>query len=99
MDYSNVPTVVFANPPIGSVGLSEQKAIKDYGIDKIKVYRSKFTSMHYALSPVENPKSQSFFKVVCLLPDEKLIGIHCIGKGVDEMMQGFAIAIKAGATK
>lgn len=99
MDYTNVPSVIFSHPPIGSVGLSEKNAIKKYGIDNIKVYRSRFTSMHYALANDENIKSQTFFKVVCLKPDEKLIGIHCIGKGVDEMMQGFAVAIKAGATK
>ena len=56
--------------------------------------------MHYALANEENIKAQTFFKMVCLKSEhEKVIGIHCIGRGVDEMMQGFAVAIKAGATK
>lgn len=99
MDYTNVPSVIFAHPPIGSVGMSEQNAIRKYGVDNIKVYKSRFTSMHYALANDETIKAQSFFKMVCLKPEEKVIGIHCIGKGVDEMIQGFAVAIKAGATK
>lgn len=99
MDYTNVPSVIFAHPPIGSVGLSETKAIEKYGADNIKVYKTKFTSMHYALANEENIKSKTFMKLITLKPEEKVIGIHCIGRGVDEMMQGFAVAIKAGATK
>jgi glutathione reductase (NADPH) len=99
MDYTGVPSVIFSHPPMGSCGLSEKKAVETYGKDNLKIYKSSFTSMHYALASEDYIKSQTFFKMICLLPDEKVIGIHCIGRGVDEMMQGFAVAMKAGATK
>lgn len=96
LDYTNVPTVIFSHPAIGSVGLSEEAAIEAYGRDQIKVYRSQFTSMYTA---VTDHRQACLMKLVCQGPDEKVVGLHGIGYGVDEMIQGFAVAIKMGATK
>ncbi|MFC3928007.1 glutathione-disulfide reductase [Streptococcus caprae] len=96
IDYTNVPTVIFSHPAIGSVGISEEAALAQYGQDAIKVYRSSFTPMYTALGDHRQP---SKMKLVTLGDDEKIIGLHGIGYGVDEMIQGFAVAIKMGATK
>ena len=96
LDYTDVATVVFSHPVIGSVGLTEEKAIAKYGEENIKVYKSSFTPMYTALGDNRQP---STMKLVTLGEDEKIIGLHGIGYGVDEMIQGFSVAIKMGATK
>ena len=96
LDYTDVATVVFSHPVIGSVGLTEEKAIAKYGSENIKVYKSSFTPMYTALGDNRQP---STIKLVTLGEDEKIIGLHGIGYGVDEMIQGFSVAIKMGATK
>jgi len=96
LDYTDVATVVFSHPVIGSVGLTEEKAIAKYGPENIKVYKSSFTPMYTALGDNRQP---STMKLVTLGEDEKIIGLHGIGYGVDEMIQGFSVAIKMGATK
>ena len=96
LDYTDVATVVFSHPVIGSVGLTEEKAIAKYGEENIKVYKSSFTPMYTALGDNRQP---STMKLVTLGDDEKIIGLHGIGYGVDEMIQGFSVAIKMGATK
>jgi len=96
LDYTDVATVVFSHPVIGSVGLTEEKAIAKYGSENIKVYKSSFTPMYTALGDNRQP---STMKLVTLGEDEKIIGLHGIGYGVDEMIQGFSVAIKMGATK
>ena len=96
LDYTDVATVVFSHPVIGSVGLTEEKAIAKYGSENIKVYKSSFTPMYTALGDNRQP---STMKLVTLGEDEKIIGLHGIGYGVDEMVQGFSVAIKMGATK
>ena len=96
LDYTDVATVVFSHPVIGSVGLTEEKAIAKYGAENIKVYKSSFTPMYTALGDNRQP---STMKLVTLGVDEKIIGLHGIGYGVDEMIQGFSVAIKMGATK
>ena len=96
LDYTDVATVVFSHPVIGSVGLTEEKAIAKYGEENIKVYKSSFTPMYAALGDNRQP---STMKLVTLGEDEKIIGLHGIGYGVDEMIQGFSVAIKMGATK
>ena len=95
LDYTDVATVVFSHPVIGSVGLTEEKAIAKYGAENIKVYKSSFTPMYTALGENRQP---STMKLVTLGDDEKIIGLHGIGYGVDEMIQGFSVAIKMGAT-
>lgn len=96
LDYTDVATVVFSHPVIGSVGLTEEKAIAKYGAENIKVYKSSFTPMYTALGDNRQP---STMKLVTLGEDEKIIGLHGIGYGVDEMIQGFSVAIKMRATK
>ena len=96
MDYSTIPTVVFSHPAIGTVGLTEEQAIKEYGQDQIKVYKSSFASMY---SAVTSNRQESRFKLITAGSEEKVVGLHGIGYGVDEMIQGFAVAIKMGATK
>lgn len=96
MDYTTIPTVVFSHPAIGTVGLTEDQAIKEYGQEHIKVYKSSFASMY---SAVTNHRQESRFKLITAGANEKVVGLHGLGYGVDEMIQGFAVAIKMGATK
>lgn len=96
LDYHLVPTVVFSHPPIGTIGLTEPQAIEQYGEDKVKVYKSSFTPMYSAITQHRQPCRM---KLICVGENEKIVGLHGIGFGVDEMIQGFAVAIKMGATK
>ncbi|MEE3609182.1 glutathione-disulfide reductase [Avibacterium paragallinarum] len=96
LDYNLVPTVVFSHPPIGTIGLTEPQAIEQYGAENVKVYKSSFTPMYSAVTQHRQPCRM---KLVCVGKDEKIVGLHGIGFGVDEMIQGFAVAIKMGATK
>lgn len=100
VSYDNVPSVIFSHPPIGTIGLSESEAIEKYGADNIKVYRSKFSNLYYGpwqVEPEDKPKTA--MKLVCAGGNELVVGLHVIGMGADEMLQGFGIAIKMGATK
>ena len=96
MDYSLIPTVVFSHPPIATIGLTEPEAIAQYGEEHIKVYSSSFTAMYTAVTQHQQPCKM---KLVCAGEEERIVGLHGIGFGVDEMIQGFAVAIKMGATK
>uniref|UniRef100_A0A9J8CWB5 glutathione-disulfide reductase n=1 Tax=Cyprinus carpio carpio TaxID=630221 RepID=A0A9J8CWB5_CYPCA len=96
IDYNNIPTVVFSHPPIGTVGLTEDEAIKTWGKDNVKVYTTSFTPMYYAIT---TRKSQCIMKLVCAGKNEKVVGLHMQGFGCDEMLQGFAVAVNMGATK
>ncbi|MGY3778074.1 glutathione-disulfide reductase [Isobaculum melis] len=96
LDYTNIPTVVFSHPPIGTIGYTEEDAIQKFGAEEVKVYQSSFTAMYTAVTAHRQPCRM---KLVCLGKEEKVIGLHGIGYGVDEMIQGFAVAIKMGATK
>lgn len=96
LDYSNIPTVVFSHPPIGTIGLTEGQAREQYGDDQVKVYKSSFTAMYTAVTSHRQPCRM---KLVCAGKDEKIVGIHGIGFGMDEILQGFAVAVKMGATK
>jgi len=99
-DYTDVPTVVFSHPTIGVVGLTEDQAKIKHGAEKIKVYTSTFTNLWYGpwkMEPDDKPKTA--MKLVTLLPTEKVIGVHIIGMSADEILQGFAVAVKMGATK
>ncbi|KZN66075.1 glutathione reductase [Pseudoalteromonas luteoviolacea CPMOR-1] len=96
MDYNLVPTVVFSHPPIGTIGLTEPEAKAQYGEDNIKVYNSTFAAMYTAVTQHRQPCRM---KLVCAGPEEKIVGLHGIGFAVDEMIQGFGVAMKMGATK
>lgn len=95
LEYENIPTVMFSHPPIGTVGLTEGEARKIHG-DAVKVYQTRFTPMYHALT---EHKTNTAMKLVCVGAQEKVVGCHIIGHGADEMLQGFAVAIKMGATK
>lgn len=95
LDYNLVPTVVFSHPAIGTIGLTESEARTQFG-DSIKVYQSEFTAMYSALTSHRQPTRM---KLICQGANEKIVGLHVIGFGADEMLQGFAVAIKMGATK
>ncbi|MHC5269363.1 glutathione-disulfide reductase [Enterococcus sp. LJL98] len=96
LDYDLIPTVVFTHPPIATIGLSERAAIEKYGQAQVKTYNSEFTPMYFAL---DTYRQKCKMRLVCVGPEEKIVGLHGIGRGVDEMLQGFAVAIKMGATK
>ncbi|CAI4054415.1 hypothetical protein SUVZ_16G1970 [Saccharomyces uvarum] len=96
LDYENVPSVIFSHPEAGSIGISEKEAIEKYGKENIKVYNSKFTAMYYAML---EEKSPTRYKIVCAGPDEKVVGLHIVGDSSAEILQGFGVAIKMGATK
>ncbi len=94
LDYELIPTVVFAHPPIGTVGLTEEQARDRH--DDVKVYSARFTAMYHALT---DHRPRTAMKLVCAGSNERIVGAHVIGDGADEMLQGFAVAVKMGATK
>ena len=96
MDYELIPTVVFSHPAIGSIGLTQEQAEAKYGVDNIKVYQSTFAGMYSAITV---HRQMTKLKLITLGEEEKVIGLHGIGGGIDEMIQGFAVAVKMGATK
>ncbi|XP_068044360.1 glutathione reductase, mitochondrial isoform X2 [Anomalospiza imberbis] len=96
LDYENIPTVVFSHPPIGTVGLTEEEAVAIHGKDNVKIYNTSFTPLYHA---VTQRKVKCVMKLVCTGKEEKVVGLHMQGLGCDEMLQGFAVAIKMGATK
>ena len=97
LDYSNIATVVFSHPVIGTVGMSEAEAVAEYGAEHVKVYKSQFTALYQAIT--EDYRDPTRMKLVCVGEEEKIVGIHSIGFGSDELLQGFAVAMKMGATK
>ena len=92
LDYDDIATVVFSHPPLGTVGLTEEAARAAHG-DAVSVHRAGFRPMLHALA--DSPQ-RSLFKLVCV--DRKVVGIHLLGEGVDEILQGFAVALKRGIT-
>ena len=95
LEYRMIPTVVFTHPPIGTVGATEAEARAQYG-DAVKVYMADFTPMYHALT---TRKTHTDMKLVCVGPEQRIVGCHIIGTGADEMLQGFAVAMRMGATK
>ena len=96
LNYNNIPTVIFSHPPVGTVGMSEADAIVAYGENAIRVYKSTFVDMHFAVS---KHKPRTLVKLVVQGDEENVVGCHVVGHGADEMIQGFAVAVKMGATK
>lgn len=95
LDYDNVPTVIFSHPPIGTVGLSEPEARARFGAE-VRAYQGRFTPMYHALT---ERKAQAAVKLVTAGAEERVVGCHVIGEGADEMLQGFAVAVRMGARK
>lgn len=98
LEYSNIPSVVFAHPEVGSIGMTEPQAREAFGDSKIKIYQSNFTAMYYAMMEASE-KQPSSYKIVCAGDEEKVVGLHIMGQGSAEMLQGFGVAVKMGATK
>jgi glutathione reductase (NADPH) len=96
LDYVDIPTVLFSHPPIGSVGLTEAEANTRFGEDNVKVYAARFTNLYYS---VIDHKPKTSMKLVTVGAEERVVGVHVFGLGADEMLQGFAVAVRMGATK
>ena len=94
--YENIPTVLFTHPPIGTVGVSEEGAMRKFGAAAVKVYEAAFTPMVHAFT---HRKVKCALKLVVTGPEEKVVGLHVFGPGADEILQGFAVAVRMGATK
>ena len=98
LDYKNIPSVVFAHPEVGSIGITEPQAIEQYGRENLTIYKTNFTAMYYAMMDPEQ-KGPTAYKLICAGPEEKVVGLHIMGLGSGEMLQGFGVAVKMGATK
>ena len=96
LDYENIPTVIFSHPPVGTVGLSEADAIAQYGEQDIQVYKNSFVDMRFAVS---EHKPRTIVKLIVQGKQQRVVGCHVIGHAADEMIQGFSVAVKMGATK
>jgi glutathione reductase (NADPH) len=96
LDYQNIPTVIFGHPPLGTVGLSQRAAGERYGSANLTVYRSSFVPLYHALTAA---KPRTEMKLVTAGPEQRIVGLHVGGEGADEMLQGFAVAVRMGATK
>ncbi len=95
LDYDLIPTVVFSHPPVATVGLTEGEARERHG-SAVKVYTTRFTPMRHALA---NRQRKTAMKLITVGAKERIVGLHIIGEGADEMLQGFAVAVRMGACK
>lgn len=93
-DYRAIPSAVFCQPPIGQVGLTEEEAIKEYG--DVDIFTSNFRPLKATLSGLPD---RVFMKLVVCAKTDKVLGLHMCGEDSPEIVQGFAVAIKAGLTK
>ena len=98
LTYADVPSVVFAHPEVGSVGLTEEEARKKFQGKRIKIYESGFIGMYNSMLEPEE-KTTSTYKLVCVGDEEKVVGLHIVGESSGEILQGFGVAVKMGATK
>jgi len=94
VDYDYIPSAVFSQPPLGTVGLTEEDAQKKYG--SLDVYTSSFTPLRFTVSPV---KEKAFMKLIVEKAGQRVVGLHMCGEDAGEITQGFAVAMRAGATK
>ncbi len=94
MDYTNIPTTIFSQPPLATVGLTEAQARERY--DDVVIYKSVFRPMKYSLGRIEE---RTLMKLVVDGRTDRVVGVHMVGTDAGEIIQGFAVALKAGATK
>jgi glutathione reductase (NADPH) len=94
MSYDFIPTAVFTHPNIGTVGFSEVDARAQFG--NIRVYKSEFKALKHTLS---GSMERSFMKLLVDDASDRVVGLHMVGAEAGEIVQGFAVAMKAGATK
>ncbi len=95
LDYKNIPSVVFSHPPIGSCGMTEAEARQAHG-DAVQIFSSEFVPLANGITE-HKPKTR--MKLITVGDEQKVVGVHLIGPGSDEMLQGFAVAIRMGACK
>ena len=97
MDYDFIPTAVFTHPNIGTVGLTEENARQEFpGDDEVTVFRADFRALRHTLS---GSKERTFVKLVVQKKTDRVVGLHMVGPEAGEVVQGFAVALRAGATK
>jgi glutathione reductase (NADPH) len=94
MTYENIPSAVFSSPPLSTVGLTEEQCREAQR--EIEVFTSSFRPLKYTLGPRQ---IRTFMKMIVDKETHKVIGLHMVGDDAPEIMQGFAVALKAGATK
>ena len=94
LDYELIPTAVFTHPSVGTVGLSEQAARARFGA--VRVFRSEFKALRHTLS---GSTERTLMKLVVDAASDRVVGLHMVGADAGETVQGFAVAMKAGATK
>ena len=94
MDYELIPTAVFTHPSVGTVGMTEAEARK--ALDAVDVYRSDFKALKHTLS---GSSERTLMKLVVDAATDRVVGLHVVGADAGEIVQGFAVAMKAGATK
>jgi glutathione reductase (NADPH) len=94
VDHEHVPTAVFANPNIATVGLSEERARERYGA--VDIYKTSFRALKLTLG---DNRERTFMKLVVDRASQRVVGAHMIGPDAGEIIQGLAIAVKLGATK
>lgn len=94
VDHESVPSAVFTQPPVGSVGPSEEDARKHYG--ELEVYRSEFRPMKHTLSGRDE---KTMMKLIVAKDSRKVVAVHVVGLDGPEIVQGFAVAVKSGLTK
>lgn len=99
LDYTALPCTIFTHPAMVKCGLTEEEAIAKHGKDKVKVYKKQFNQVRYALATKEENKVPSLLKLVCLLPEEKVLGVHGVGRQLEEMIQGLSVAVRLGVCK
>jgi glutathione reductase (NADPH) len=94
MDYELIPTAIFSQPPLSAVGLTEAQARARYG--DIVIYKSIFRPMKYSLGQINE---KTLMKLIVDSKTDRVLGIHMVGSDAAEIIQGFAVALKTGATK
>ncbi|MDE2297730.1 MAG: glutathione-disulfide reductase [Burkholderiales bacterium] len=94
VDYDLIPTAVFTHPGIGTVGLSEAQARERFGA--VRIFRTEFKALRHTLS---GSTERTLMKLVVDAASDRVVGVHMVGADADEIVQGFAVALKAGATK
>ena len=94
LDYHGIPSAVFSQPPVATVGLSEAQAREQHA--EVDIYRSRFRPMKHTLSGRDE---QTMMKLVVDRPTDRVLGAHMVGADAPEIVQGLAIALKCGATK
>lgn len=95
MEYDQIPTAIFTQPPIGTLGLSEEDACEQHPQD-IDIYRSEFRPMKHTLS---GSGERMLMKLVVRRSDDKVLGVHMVGADAGEIIQSLAVAVRMGATK